>query len=995
MERRSNEMGIIGFKEKNFEDVIENYLITSGGYIKDNGEGYDTKIGFDTQILFQFIKNSQPKAWERYCRIYGEKVEQTFITRLNTVIDKRGNIDVLRKGFSDRGIRFQLLYFPAETNINPDIQRNFNQNIATCVRQLHFSEMQPAQSLDIVLFINGFPLVTLELKNQLTSQSNIDAQKQYMRDRNPNERIFRYRKRALIHFAVDNFDVSMTTKIAGEDTFFLPFNQGTNGPGEVGGAGNPYDETKFPTAYLWEEVLSKTQLIEIIQRFIHHDSENDRIIFPRFHQLDVVRKLVAEVKNTGSGENYLIQHSAGSGKSNSIAWLAHQLSSAHRNNREKIFDSVIVVTDRRVLDNQLQETIYQFDHVLGVVEKIDGSSLQLKDALNAGVPIIITTLQKFPEIFQEVTGSGKQFAIIVDEAHSSQSGESAKKLKTALADTKKPFEELSQDSETEIDGEDILVKELLAHGKHENLSFFAFTATPKNKTLELFGVRDKNGKKHAYHIYSMKQAIEEGFILDVLQNYTTYNVFYKIMKKTEDDPEIVTTKATKAIARFSALHAHNISQKVKIIAEYLTTVTEKKINGKAKAMLVTSSRIEAVRYFEAFQLYFKSNNIHNIGTLVAFSGKVLDGEVEYTETKMNSDAHGYRISENRLPKVFNQPEMRLLIVAEKYQTGFDEPLLHTMFVDKKLNNIKAVQTLSRLNRRTTDKEDTFILDFSNKAIEIKEAFQPYYEDVVLLEDTEPNIVYDLKDQLEAFQIFNQSDINLFQEIYYSKNAQKIEDMAKLIHVLKPARDRVIGLEEEREVEFKAILASFIRLYSFITQLCRFNDGELHVFYTYAKLLLKILPKDKTGDIDLDDALMLEYYKAEESFRGAIVLEEMGGELSGIKGTTGIKTEELEPLSEIIKRMNEKFATQFAKVDVVMDQLTESLLEDSGLINFALENDEKTFSHLHARELKSLLAKQHLENSEFFDKIYSDEEFMENFMVEMSSYFYKKAKQMKK
>ena len=521
-----------------------------------------------------------------------------------------------------------------------------------------------------------------------------------------------------ISFAVDLSNVYMTTRLEGASTYFLPFNQGSNGAGNVGGKGNPVNEEGYDTAYLWEKILCKDKLLEILHKYLHLQIEKDdkgnikskRMIFPRYHQLDVVTKLLADVKENGAGKSYLIQHSAGSGKSNSIAWLAHRLSGLHDAKDEKIFQSVIIVTDRRVLDSQLQNTVYQFDHVEGVVQKIDKNAQQLKDAIEAGTGIIITTLQKFPVIYKEVKTGHNRFAIIIDEAHSSQTGDAAKKLKRALADTEKALEEYAEleyaEEETKKDDEDKLLDELASHGAHENMSFFAFTATPKEKTLQIFGRPDAEGRYHPYHIYSMRQAIEEGFILDVLKNYMTYKMYYKIAKNIPDDPELNTTAGINAIRNYESLHPHNISQKTAVMLEHFRNVTMHKIGGKAKAMIVTPSRLHAVRYLLEFKRQIKDKRYADLDVLVAFSGEVEDNGESYTEEKLNINKEGETIKEKALPAAFHTDEFGMLIVAEKYQTGFDEPLLQTMFVDKKLSGVKAVQTLSRLNRTTKGKQDT-------------------------------------------------------------------------------------------------------------------------------------------------------------------------------------------------------------------------------------------------------------------------------------------------
>ena len=605
-------MSDFDIKEKRFEQDIEEYLITEGGYEKGDPRKFDRKLALDTETFLKFIKISQPKQWERYEKIYGTASEKQVVERFCREVKMVGLLQVLRQGFTDRGVKFRAVYWKPETSINTTTQEQFAANILHCTRQLHYS-LSNENSIDIVLFVNGIPVVSMELKCQFTGQSTANAIEQYQFDRRGKDTIFAFKERVLVHFAVDLTQVYMTTHLEGEKTYFLPFNQGSNGSGRVGGKGNPVNERGYYTAYLWQNVLCKERLLEILNKYLHLKVEQDKdtgeiksetMIFPRYHQLDVVTKLLADVKINGSGKDYLIQHSAGSGKSNSIAWLAHRLAGLHNTHDEKIFQSVIIVTDRKVLDEQLQNTVYQFDHVDGVVQKIEKNAQQLKNAINDGVPIIITTLQKFPVIYKEVKSGSRRFAVIVDEAHSSQTGDAAKKLKRALADTEKILEEYAQmeyDQEQNYkDDEDKLLDELAAQGVHSNMSFFAFTATPKEKTLNMFGRKDENGGYHPFHIYSMRQAIEEGFILDVLKNYMTYKMYYKIVKSIPDNPEIDTTTGVKAILDYEKLHPHNISQKTAIMLEQFYRVTRTKIGGKAKAMVVTPSRLHAVRYLQEF-----------------------------------------------------------------------------------------------------------------------------------------------------------------------------------------------------------------------------------------------------------------------------------------------------------------------------------------------------------------------------------------------------------
>jgi len=976
-------------KEKKLEEAIEHYLNEYGGYIKGDEISFDKDLALEPQTLLSFIGTTQPKEWTRYQTIYGSGSEKALIDRFCKEVRQVGLIHTLRQGITDRGIKFRLAFFKPETDLNEQTLELYKQNILSCTRQLHYSNRNN-NSLDMVLFLNGIPIVTMELKDQFTGQNVSNAINQYKYDRSPTEAIFDFPNRALVHFTVDLKEVYMTTRLESGNTYFLPFNQGSGGAGNVGGAGNPAREDNFAIAYLWENTLYKDRIMEILQKFVHLEKKTEKdksgkktekksIIFPRYHQLDVVRKLLLNVKETGAGRNYLIQHSAGSGKSNSIAWLAHRLSGLHNNNNEKIFKSVIVVTDRKVLDNQLQDTIYQFDHKLGVVEKIDKDSAQLKDAINAGKAIIITTLQKFPIVCKDIIGGKNNFAVIVDEAHSSQTGEAAKKLKKALADTEGILEEYArmenQEESQKKDDEDKLLDELAAHGQHKNLSFFAFTATPKDKTLQIFGDKQDNGKFKAYHTYSMQQAIEEEFIHDVLKNYTTYNHYFGIIKKVEDDPELDSSRGATAIRKFESLHPHNLAQKTIIMVEHFRSITKNKIGGKAKAMVVTSSRLHAVRYLHEFRRYIKEKKYNDLDILVAFSGIVIDDGIEYTEEKLNKTSAGKTIKEKQLPEYFKSDEFNMLIVAEKYQTGFDEPQLHTMFVDKKLSGVKAVQTLSRLNRIMPGKEDTFVLDFVNTSDEIKKSFEPFYQATILSEEASPNIIYSLKNTLDEYHLWQQSEIELFANIYYKTAPQDMPDLGKLTASLKPALDRFAVKEDKEKDYIKTGLGRFVRLYAFITQVCRMFDTEMQKFSVYAKFLLKLIPKGKLDKIIVDDKILLQRYKLEKDFDGSIILTK-NPELTPAKGNTGGKDKKKEPLSVIIEKINERFGTRFSEMDKVLEQLTQDFMADERLVDLAKNNPQSTFERIFEQQFKDIAAVRYEQNEEFFVRMFKDEEFMD-------------------
>lgn len=971
-------------KERNFEEAIENSLITEGGYEKGIPEHLNRASALDEDTFINFIKTTQPTEWEKHTRNYPNNPEQALLRRFQEEVSATNLLQVLRHGFKDRGVKFYPCYFKPETTMNPEHNKRYSQNILHCTRQMKFSLLDE-RSIDIVLLLNGIPVVSMELKNQFTGQDVSNAISQYKFDRATKDKMFEFKQRVLVHFAVDLYDVYMTTRLQGASTYFLPFNQGSNGAGNVGGKGNPQIEDDYLTSYLWKKVLKKDSLMEILQKYMHLKVEDikdkdgkitgkkETMIFPRYHQLDVVTKLLEDVKENGSGKNYLIQHSAGSGKSNSIAWLAHRLQSLHDKNDEVIFNSVIVVTDRKILDSQLQDTIYQFDHIDGVVRPITKGSESLKTALNDGAKIIITTLQKFPYIYQDVQATGKRYAVIVDEAHSSQSGTAAKKLKVALGDTEEVLEQYAREEAEEEskmeDYEDNLVKELSTHGMHKNISFFAFTATPKNKTLQLFGEKQENGTYRPFHIYSMRQAIEEGFILDVLQNYTTYRQYYKIAKKIEGDPEYDKAKGARAVSRFESLHPHNIAQKTAIIIEHFREVTKNKIDGKAKAMVVTASRLHAVRYLFEFRRYIQEHNYTDLDVLVAFSGSIEDEGQEWTEEKINKTKDGEVIKENQLKKYFHD-EFDMLIVAEKYQTGFDEPLLHTMFVDKKLNSVKAVQTLSRLNRTTRGKEDTFVLDFANTQEEIQRAFQPFYEATVLEDETDPNLIYTLKRQLDDFHVYQEREVEEFAKKFYQKT---IPTLSILSPILKPAVERYEALEDKQKDEFKSLIHGFNRSYSFITQICRMFDKDMQKLYVFTKYLTKLLPKDNSEKINLEDALLLEYYKLQKTAEGNITLEKTEGVVPGIKGGAGSGSKEKEKgsLSEILDKFNKKFGTTFTEQDKVLAQLKADMMKNEQMANSAKLGDKTAFKTLYDKQFNDIAINRYEENDSFFKGLFEN------------------------
>ena len=981
--------------EAAFETNLSVTLLRSG-YELLAPDNFDREHAIFPAMVLNFIRATQKDQWAKLEVLHGDKTGERILHDLCQWLDTHGSLATLRHGFKCYGRTLRVAFFKAAHGLNPELEARYAANRLGLTRQLRFSS-KSEKSLDVTLSVNGIPVVTLELKNPLTGQTVEDAMRQYRQDRDPRERIFDFKKRALVHFAADTEAVYMTTRLAGSATHFLPFNQG-----DRGGAGNPPDPNgkTYRTAYLWEDVLQRDSLLDLLARFLHlqidermtdegRKIQKETLIFPRYHQLQAVRQLVATAALEGPGHNYLIEHSAGSGKSNTIAWLAHRLSSLHDDRDERVFDSVIVITDRLVLDKQLQNTIYQFEHRQGVVQKIELDSRQLAEALESAVPIIITTLQKFPFVSRQLlklaeergkAGTGqlptRKCAVIVDEAHSSQSGETAIELKGVLAGEALREAARRQAEEEGIEPLEELFRRMAQRGRQANLSFFAFTATPKHKTLAVFG---RNGEP--FHRYTMRQAIEERFIMDVLRHYTTYTAYYKLLKACADDPNVERKKAAKALARFLRLHPHNIAQKTEIMVEHFNTMTRHKIGGKAKAMVVTGSRLEAVRYKEAFDRYIQEKG-YPIKTLVAFSGTVIDDKIPaktYTEEGMNQG-----IREKALPEKFATAEYQVLLVAEKYQTGFDQPLLHTLYVDKRLAGIQAVQTLSRLNRIHPLKEDTFILDFVNDPQEIQEAFQPFYEGAVIGEPVDPARLYELKAELDASGIYLAEEVERFFAVFFKPKArQSASDHQQMNVALDPAANRFRALKTEHDEEaelWRGKLQAFRNLYAFLSQIIPYQDSDLEKLYTFLRHLASKLPRRASGPAyQFDDEVRLEYYRLQKISKGSISLETgYAKPLDGPKEVgTGVVREENVPLSRLIDLINERFGTDFNAADqLFFDQIIEAAIHVESLKQAAEANPFDKFQLVFRQVLESLFIERMEMNEEMFARFMNEGEFQE-------------------
>jgi type I restriction enzyme R subunit len=935
-----------------------------GGYLKHSGikggGDFDRELCLIPADAVDFVLATQPKEWAKLKQFHGDEVQVKFLRRLADEVQSRGTLDVLRKGIKDHGCHFRLAYFRPASGLNEETQRLYQANRFAAIRQLYFSATT-GQSVDLVLFLNGLPIFTAELKNPLNHQSVKDAIYQYQHDRDPKEPLFSFR-RCLAHFAVDPDLVFVTTRLQGAGSKFLPFNRGYRN-----GAGNPPPSATsggYATSYLWNEVWARDSVLDLVQSFIHEVETEDadgkktckfEILFPRYHQLDAVRRLVRDAAAHGAGQNYLIQHSAGSGKSNSIAWHAHRLSTLHDTENRRVFDSIVVITDRKVLDRQLQKTVLAFEQTLGLVENIAVDSQQLKSALEGGKTIIVTTLQKFPVIAEKIRElPGRRFALIVDEAHSSQSGESTKSVKKALGAGKPVVEdgEAEESSGTETI-EDRVVAEQKARGRADNLSTFAFTATPKAKTLELFGLPTSEGGRRPFSLYAMRQAIEEKFILDVLENYTTLQSYWNLTKKVADDPVYEKAKAVAVAKGFVENDPHALDHKVAIMLDHFEKAVASRIGGRAKAMVVTRSRRQAVRYRLAFDRALAERNLP-WKALVAFSDKVEDEGKEYTESEMNG------VPEAQTAATFKKPEYRFLIVAEKFQTGFDQPLLHTMYVDKKLTGVNAVQTLSRLNRTMPgQKSETMVLDFANEAEEIRQAFEPYYETTILSETTDPNLLYAKQQAIEGFGVVPPGDVEAFVRVYFDPKLSEAAVQAQVYPILARALPNFEQLDDDRKLEFRQALGDFVRLYSFLSQVIAFEDVELEKLYQYARYLRRRLPFEPGRlPFEILEQIDMASYTVRQTSSGKIALARGNGAVDPQGDGRGAGRPEggKNPLSEILRELNERFGGVFSRetVENLVQRLSRNeALADSLRIN-PPENARLTFEHVAHDELQDMV-----------------------------------------
>lgn len=937
-----------GTKERHFEEHFVKYLTKTAQpefpeYVEKDNSSYDKELCLIPEDVIGFIKDTQPKKYEALTLQYGAKTDAKIVERVAESLNRHKTLHVLREKVKDRGQNLDLVYFKPTHSKTPEHQEWYAKNRLTVIRQLKYSRKNE-KSIDIVLFINGIPVITIELKNALTGQYLHHAIKQYIEDRDPKEPLLEF-KRCLVHFAVSTEQVSMCTELKGKSTFFLPFNKALVNENPDG----------YATAYLWEDVLTKDSLLNLLQNYINvqvdkekyydnqtkalKEKEKVRLIFPRFHQRRAVENLLLAVRNEGVGGKYLIQHSAGSGKSNTISWLAHRLSDFYQNpdDAKALYNSVLVVTDRKVLDKQIQDNIRQFEQVPGTVAYIDDNktSKDLKDAIEQGKRIIITTLQKFPVISDVIAqNKDKTYAVIIDEAHSSQAGESARHLRKALS---------LEEAET-ADGDvksldEIIADEIKAKGDQKNISFFAFTATPKEKTVQLFGTI-RNGQKEAFDLYTMEQAIKEGFIKDVLKNYMSWKRYYKLIKRTEiNDKEYEKKKTVRVLSSYVDLQDHAIEKKARIMIEHFVSQTQNEIQGKARAMLVTRSRLHAVRFKRKFDDIMREMKLP-YGALVAFSGTVTDAETNEDYTKENMNNLGGKVD---VPDALKLPQFRILIVANMYQTGFDEPLLHTMFVDKKLGGTSTVQTLSRLNRTTQGKDSTMVLDFVNDPEKVQQDFQMYYgSNYMELDDqTDPNSLYDVQQRVEAFNLIYQNDLEAYAQLFFVKGDNKEKLQPILNEVVKRYNTQ---LDDEQKIEFKANIKTFVRLYRFLSQIITFTDVELEKYYVFLSELFKklpaaanTLPKEVLEEIDLDS------YKLQHQFTTDLALESSDNAMKGMTagGAGQTDEDEFEWLTQIIKVLNETYGLDLKEEDkVAFEQIKTNIYANMELMSFFNDKNSK-------------------------------------------------------
>jgi type I restriction enzyme, R subunit len=966
------------FSELKFEEWIEHSLLQEGyndsfTHSNELSSKYDKEYCLIPETLLEFIKTTQKEEYEKLEVNSGGNPDSQILKRVSEQISSKGIVDVLREGIQTKGSKFELVYFQPKSSLNQDHLNLYQQNHFTIVRQLHYS-IKNNNSLDMVIFINGIPIVTMELKNQLTGQNIKDSEYQYKKDRDPKEPLFKF-KRCLVHFCVDNDEVKMTTRLSGFDTKFLPYNKDIP---------NPIVSEDYRTSYLWKEVLQRDSLLDIIDNFVLVSEETDKewneerrmvtqktfetLIFPRYHQLEVIRNLKSTIKEEGVGNNYLIQHTTGSGKSYSIGWLSHTLTSLYRKDGDtkRMFDTILVLTDRKVLDKQLQRTVSSLERTDGVVNKVDVNSQQLKEYLERGKDIIITTVQKFPHISETISElKNKTFGVIIDEVHSSQSGETSKHLKKSLS--KHLIEE---DEEGNIDFEELIRRDIESRGKQPHISFFGFTGTPKNKTLELFGRRNKNNEFVPFHTYTMKQSILEGFTLDVLQNYTTYKRYFKVLQSGEEDKELPEGKVKRELVNFVDSHSETIRQKVSIILEHFVNITSKKINGRGRGMVVVRSRKHCVLFHEEMKKQMREMNLP-FSCLVGFSGSINHNGKENTETSLNiENGLGQGVS---IPDGLKDPRYRILIVSNKFQTGFDEPLIHSMYVDKKLNGVQCVQTLSRLNRTKKGKTDTFVMDFVNDTEDIVTSFQPYFTSTKLVGETDPDKLYDMLDDIKGYQLFTKYQVDEFCKVFFDPKEEGDHKIHPIIDVV--VNQYIEKLDDDQKEEYKSKVQSFIRLYTYISQISPFTEVDWEKHFVFLRFLNKKLPKGVVVKVDIIDSVDLDSLRIQKIGESKLSLEDKQGEVDGIgSGPGGKGEEEKELLSQIIEKINTIYGIDLKKEDsLTIETIKNRVNQDQDVIKVVKgNNSEDVKREFYLKKFQNDVIDYHGDRLEFYKKVMSPE-----------------------
>lgn len=982
--------------EKEYQRYIIERLVGEHGYVERKNFCFDAKFAMDREMLFKFLDGTQPETMALLRKVFRDKTEDTVVAAINTELTKsRGSlIDALKHGVEIANNKLVLFFRKPASGLNRELVALYEENIFSVMEEVWATD---DERVDLVVFVNGLALMSFELKCNFAGQSYQDAILQYREARDPNARLFRFKAGCLVNFAMDLNEVYMTTRLAGKGTYFLPFNMG-KGSGVETGKGNPVFEDKYSVSYMWEDILSKDTLTELITRFVFierhaerdevtgKEREKENVIFPRYHQLDVIRKLLADVRVNHTTQNYLIQHSAGSGKTNSIAWLAHRLASFHDDNDNVVFDNVVIVTDRVVVDRQLQAAILGMEHKAGLIRVMDEkcSSADLAAALKGNTKIIATTIQKFPYIVGAVRGlKNKKFAVIIDEAHSSTAGKDMAAVSLTLGGG-----EVEIDEEAAPDVEDIIADEISRHGKQANVSAFAFTATPKPTTLELFGKMNAKGQKEAFHLYSMKQAIEEGFILDVLQNFTEYKTYYQINKEIADDPRCKTAEAKRQIARFVELHETNIAQRIEVIIEHFRTTVMKELGGRAKAMVVTKSRASAVKYHRAFQEYIAKKGYSDIKSLVAFSGKVrLDGETEeFTESSING------FPESRLPREFDSDDYKVLLVANKYQTGFDQPKLCAMYILKKLRGVNAVQTLSRLNRICPpfDKK-TFVLDFVNTYDEIVSAFRPYYTTTLLANSVTPSAVYDLEARLDGYFVLDPADVEAAANILCRPPIDS-KAKQKLNFYFGRVKKRMDDYDNFKQIEIASVMRHFVRFYQFLIQVSCFEDVELHKKFVFVSYLLSYLDISMPGGgLDLDGKIKaVNFVQKKEAEHGKEKMTSQPVVNLPTASAIVLPEDKQERLSVIIAEINSRTGKSYDNDVAIkaMLQIRDLMLKSDKLRTSAKNNTEKDFEFAYFDGIDDALIEGLSQNQDFFSLLLNNDEIKKEVLGIFASEIYK-------